>query len=223
MSPVADLFNKIAPVYDNLNDALSLGLHRVWKKMVLGWAAPKPGELWLDLCCGSGDMAILLARSGATVIGVDFAPCQLAIAQRKGRNLPNLSWEEGDVLHLRFPDRSVDGVTMTYGLRNLADVRQGLQEIYRVLNTPGRAVILDFHRPYNPVLAGFQRWYLRTIVVPTARQFHLESEYAYLEPSLQKFPQGREQIQLAQQVGFRDIKHYPIVGGMMGILYLNKT
>ncbi|MFN3360515.1 MAG: bifunctional demethylmenaquinone methyltransferase/2-methoxy-6-polyprenyl-1,4-benzoquinol methylase UbiE [Pseudanabaenaceae cyanobacterium] len=222
MSTVADLFNRIAPVYDNLNDALSLGLHRVWKKMVYRWAAPQLGEVWLDLCCGSGDMAILLARSGATVIGVDFAECQLELARQKGKNLPNLTWEWGDVLYLRFPDASVDGVTMTYGLRNLADIKQGLQEIYRVLKTPGRAVILDFHRPYDPGVATFQKWYLRRIVVPTAQRLNLAREYAYLESSLEQFPQGQEQIQLAQEVGFAVSKHYPLLGGMMGILSLQK-
>lgn len=133
MSEIAGLFNRIAPVYDDLNDALSLGLHRVWKKMVLRWAQPRSGELWLDLCCGSGDMAILLARSGARTIGVDFAEAQLGLARLKSCHLGNLTWEWGDVLALRFDNNSIDGVTMTYGLRNLTDIDRGLGEIYRVL------------------------------------------------------------------------------------------
>ena len=222
MSQIASLFNRIAPVYDQLNDSLSLGLHRVWKKMVLAWAQPRSGELWLDLCCGSGDMAILLARSGATTIGIDFAIAQLAVARRKAPPLPNLTWEWGDALALRFKDRSIDGVTMTYGLRNLADIGQGLAEIYRVLKPQGRAVILDFHLPYNSPMQQFQSWYLNTIVVPTAQRFNLAPEYAYLQTSLQQFPQGHRQVEQSRAVGFRQAKHYPISGGMMGILVLEK-
>ncbi|MCA1904259.1 MAG: bifunctional demethylmenaquinone methyltransferase/2-methoxy-6-polyprenyl-1,4-benzoquinol methylase UbiE [Cyanobacteria bacterium KgW148] len=222
MSEIAGLFNRIAPVYDDLNDALSLGLHRVWKKMVLRWAQPRSGELWLDLCCGSGDMAILLARSGARTIGVDFAEAQLGLARLKSCHLGNLTWEWGDVLALRFDNNSIDGVTMTYGLRNLTDIDRGLGEIYRVLKPQGRAVILDFHLPDNFFMQQFQSWYLNNIVVPAAKRFNLAPEYAYLEQSLHKFPRGREQVQKGLGAGFRRVKHFPIGGGMMGILLLEK-
>jgi len=222
MSQIAHLFDRIAPVYDDLNDALSLGLHRVWKKMVRRWAQPQKGQLWLDLCCGSGDMAILLARSGAKTIGIDFAKEQLAIARRKSAHLPNLTWEWGDVLALRFANDAVDGVTMTYGLRNLTNIDRGLQEIYRILKPRCRAVILDFHRPYNWRMAQFQSWYLNQVVIPTARRFNFAQEYAYLEQSLQSFPQGKMQVQKALNIGFKQATHYPIGGGMMGILVLEK-
>lgn len=222
MSQIASLFDRIAPVYDDLNDALSLGLHRVWKKMVRQWAKPQRGQLWLDLCCGSGDMAILLAQWGATTIGVDFAREQLAIASRKSTHLNNLTWEWGDVLALRFGNDTIDGVTMTYGLRNLTDIDGGLKEIYRILKPRCRAVILDFHKPYNWQMAQFQNWYLNRIVVPTARRYNFAQEYAYLERSLQNFPQGEGQVQKALRTGFKQATHYPIGGGMMGILVLEK-
>lgn len=224
---IRTLFDRIAPVYDQLNDWLSLGQHRVWKLMAVKWSEAQLGDTCLDLCCGSGDLAMLLAQqvgSPGKVFGVDFAPAQLAIAQQRAeqRGLQSLTWVESDVLHLPFPDQAFDAATMGYGLRNVVDIPAALKEIHRVLKPGARAAILDFHRPSNPQFQAFQQWYLATIVVPTAQQFGLTEEYAYLAPSLERFPRGREQVTLAQQVGFSTATHYPIAGGTMGVLVMAK-
>ncbi len=228
-SEIKALFDRIAPVYDQLNNWLSLGQHRIWKLMAVKWSNPSPGDLGLDLCCGSGDLAQLLARQvGATghVTGVDFSVEQLAIArQRASVQFPRLplSWVEADALNLPFDDSYFDCATMGYGLRNVTDIPRCLQELHRVLKPGAKAAILDFHRPSQLPLRVFQQWYLQTIVVPTAQRFGLTEEYAYINPSLERFPTGSEQVKLANDAGFAAATHYPIAGGMMGILVLTKA
>lgn len=226
-SEIRDLFDRIAPVYDQLNNGLSFGQHRVWKRMALKWSAADSGDTCLDLCCGSGDLAQLLARQvGATgqVYGVDFSSGLLAIADQRVKNqhppLP-IRWVEANVLDLPFADNYFDAATMGYGLRNVTDIPRCLSELYRVLKPGAKAAILDFHRPKQPLMRAFQQWYLDNAVVPTAERLGLTEEYAYIAPSLERFPTGPEQVSLAQKAGFT-ATHYPIAGGMMGVLVVSK-
>lgn len=217
------IFNRIAPVYDDFNYWLSLGQHRVWKRMAVKWANPQPGDCGLDLCCGSGDLARLLAQFVApegTVVGIDFSADMLAIANSTTRSAP-IDWIEGDVLALPFADNSFDCATMGYGLRNVTDIPRCLKEIYRVLKSGARAAILDFHRPDQPIIQAFQQWYLQSVVVPLADRYGLTEEYAYIMPSLERFPTGEHQVQLAKAADFKAV-HYPIAGGMMGVLVVTK-
>lgn len=229
---IRDLFDRIAPVYNQMNDWLSLGQHRIWKLMAVKWSNPAPGDTCLDLCCGSGDLAMLLARQvgdGGKVYGVDFSPAQLAIARQRtndavptGYPLHTIDWVEADVLNLPFASNQFDCATMGYGLRNVLDIPRCFQELYRVLKPGGKAAILDFHRPSNPVMRNFQQWYLDNIVVSAAKQFCLTEEYAYIAPSLDKFPIGSDQVHLAREAGFADATHYQIAGGIMGVLVVTK-
>lgn len=226
-SEIRDLFDRIAPVYDELNNGLSLGQHRVWKRMALKWSEADAGDTCLDVCCGSGDLAQLLARQvGATgqVYGVDFSSALLAIADQRIKNqyppLP-IRWVEANALDLPFADNYFDAATMGYGLRNVTDIPQCLSELYRVLKPGAKAAILDFHRPKQPLMRAFQQWYLENAVVPAAERLGLTEEYAYIAPSLERFPTGREQVSLAQKAGFT-ATHYPIAGGMMGVLVVSK-
>lgn len=221
------MFDRIAPAYDQLNDWLSLGLHRVWKKMTVKWSGARPGDLCLDVCCGSGDLAQLLARQvGKTgkVYGVDFACAQLEIARQKtipSRHAP-IVWQEGDALDLPFQSETFDAATMGYGLRNVTDIFRSFSELHRVLKPGAKVAILDFHRAGNPAMRTFQQWYLDHLVVPAAAQFGLRDEYAYINPSLDRFPIGSEQVALAKAAGFRHAVHYPIASDMMGVLVATK-
>ena len=227
-SQIRDIFDRIAPVYDRLNDRLSFGQHRIWKLMAVKWSEVKAGDSALDVCCGSGDLALLLAKQvGSTgkVTGLDFACNQLAIArQRQSLKCPTVAmeWLEGDALALPFADCQFDCATMGYGLRNVTNISLSLQELYRVLKPNAKAAILDFHRPDPGIGSAFQQWYLNNVVVPTAENMGMKEEYAYINPSVERFPTGREQIQLSQAVGFSQAVHYPLLGGMMGILVLTK-
>lgn len=225
-----ELFNRIAPAYDNLNDWLSFGQHRVWKRMAVTWSGAKPGDTVLDICCGSGDVAFLLAEKvGPTgkVTGLDFAKEQLLIAseRQKAKTLAcyrNLQWLQGDALNLPFAEETFDAVTVGYGLRNVADISRALCEIYRVVKKGSSVSVLDFNRPTNTFVYGIQDWLLDNVVVPIATQYGMQEEYAYLKKSIAQFPTGKEQEKLAKEAGFSLAVHYELAGGLMGTLVLRR-
>ena len=225
---IQEIFDRIAPVYDQLNAWLSFGQHRVWKLMTVKWCNPKSGQKALDVCCGSGDLTQLLAKkvgSQGHVIGLDFSANLLAIAaQRISSQTPPLpiEWLEGDALNLPFEADIFDCATMGYGLRNVTDIPLALSELRRVLKPGGKVAILDFHHPNQAWIQLFQQWYLQTIVVPTANYFQVTEEYAYIYPSLERFPKGRHQVKLAYEAGFSQVVHYAIAGGLMGVLVAEK-
>ena len=222
------LFDRIAPVYDELNTVLSFGQHRIWKQMAVKWSGAKPGDVCLDLCCGSGDLAQMLAEKvGKTgqVYGVDFSSAQLAVASDRATRRclkPAIQWVESDALTLPFSDNQFDCATMGYGLRNVTDILLSLKEIRRVLKPGAKAAILDMHRPSNGWVRAFQKWYLDEVVVPAAHRLGFTEEYAYIAPSLDKFPTGAKQVSLANQAGFASAMHYPTAGGTMGVLVIMK-
>nr|WP_051158624.1 bifunctional demethylmenaquinone methyltransferase/2-methoxy-6-polyprenyl-1,4-benzoquinol methylase UbiE [Nodosilinea nodulosa] len=225
---IQGLFDRIAPVYDSLNERLSFGLHRVWKRMAVRWSGAAPGQTALDVCCGSGDMALMLAQAVGTtgkVYGLDFSAELLAVAEGRSRRAPlptQPHWVQGDALALPFEASTFDAATMGYGLRNLTDIPQGLTELHRVLKPGATAAILDFHRPQGWLAEQFQRWYLDALVVPAAEQMGLTEEYAYIGPSVDRFPDGPEQVALARRAGFGQAVHYPIAGELMGVLVVGR-
>jgi demethylmenaquinone methyltransferase/2-methoxy-6-polyprenyl-1,4-benzoquinol methylase len=222
---VRSLFDRIAPVYDELNNTLSFGQHQIWKLMAVKWAEPKLGDRALDVCCGSGDVAALLSdRVGTdgTVIGLDFAEEMLDFAGQRNVEKKNIQWVPGDALELPLPDAHIDCITMSYGLRNVVNIPKAFEEMYRVLKPGKKAAILDMHRPSNPLIRRFQQWYLDNQVVPAAAKLGFVDEYAYIAPSLDRFPTGDEQVKIAITAGFTKAVHYPIAGGTMGVLVLTK-
>lgn len=224
---IKNIFNNIAPVYDEMNDALSLGIHKIWKLMAVKWSEPSPNDIGLDLCCGSGDLTFLLANKihQGKVYGVDFSPQLLNIAREKSQSKSfssEIEWIEADVLKLPFEDNYFNCATMGYGLRNVIDISLCLQELYRVLKPKAKAAILDFHRPSDDIFKNFQKWYLKNIVVNSAVNFGVKDEYAYINSSLERFPQGKEQVNLAHEAGFSSAIHYPLFGGIMGVLTISK-
>jgi demethylmenaquinone methyltransferase/2-methoxy-6-polyprenyl-1,4-benzoquinol methylase len=225
---IRNIFDRIAPIYDHLNDWLSLGQHRIWKEMTVKWSEAKAGDTCLDLCCGSGDLAFRLARrvgKSGQVYGVDFSPAQLEIAKERSQSqyqTPPINWIEADVLNLPFDDNKFDAATMGYGLRNVTDIKRSLKELHRVLKKDAKAAILDFHRPKNSTVRTFQQWYLDHLVVPIAEQMGLKEEYAYINSSLDRFPSGDKQVETALAVGFATATHYPIANDMMGVLVVTK-
>ncbi|KAF9624796.1 hypothetical protein IFM89_014084 [Coptis chinensis] len=220
------LFNRISPVYDNLNDLLSLGQHRIWKRMAVSWSGANKGDHVLDLCCGSGDLAFLLSEKvglQGKVIGYDFSEDQLLVASsRKDLQLKAchsiIEWLEGDALDLPFPETCFDAITVGYGLRNLVDKPKAIKEIYRVLKPGSKVSILDFNKSALPVTTSIQEWMIDNVVVPVASNYGLAKEYEYLKSSIREFLTGRELEMLALETGFSRAKHYEIGGGLMGNL-----
>lgn len=234
---VTALFETIAPRYDALNDLLSLGLHRLWKREAVLWIQPRPGQRLLDLCCGTGDLALLLAervRPGGQVLGLDAAAEPLRLAAERSRTRPWLAvqWRQGDALATGLEDGWAEGAVMAYGLRNLQDPGAGLRELRRLLRPGARAAVLDFNR-HDPdtqpagwprqrteLALRFQQLYLRRLVVPLADLAGIRTQYAYLEKSLETFPAGPAQERLALEAGFAEARHRPLAGGQMGLLQL---
>jgi len=228
---VRDLFEAVAPRYDRLNDLLSLGAHRLWKRQAVAWLHPRPGQRLLDLCCGTGDGALLLAqkvRPGGQVLGLDAAAAPLQRARQRASQEPwlPLRFDLGDALATGLADGWADGALMAYGLRNLVDPARGLAELRRVVRDGGRAAVLDFNRPdpkggpSQAWVAQFQHFYLNRVVVPVASLVDLKDQYAYLETSLARFPTAQQQIELARQAGFAEVGYRPLAAGLMGFLTL---
>src|SRR5262245_40057765 len=163
---VREMFTRLAWRYDLVNDVMSFGLHRLWKRQTVRIAIDGRPASVLDLCCGTGDLCFLAVRMGARrVTGVDFTLPMLAVARRrKAREGPGVELAEGDALRLPFGDGSFDAITVAYGLRNIADPAASLAEMRRVLAPGGRAVILDFGKPDNRVSAALYGAFLHTMM-----------------------------------------------------------
>ena len=225
---VKNIFNKISYKYDFLNNLLSFGLHRLWKRKLVNLLKPVNGEDWADLCCGTGDLAFLISKRvspSGSITGIDSAEDILNIAKKKSEIKKNkfIKWEIKDVLEINDYSKNYDGICMSYGLRNLNNVEEGIKKVFYLLNDKGRAGFLDFnHSRKNSLSNVFQKLYLRFIVVTISRLFNLSPEYAYIEKSIRNFPKKNELIRIARKVGFKKAEYRTIWGGQMGILILAK-
>ena len=172
---VREMFSRLAGRYDVVNDVMSFGLHRVWKKQTVRLALDgRHGVIrWLDLCCGTGDLCFRAERENVRVCGADFTLPMLAVARRRKIEQRGTSrFLQADALRLPFADGSFDVISVGYGLRNLADPERGLTEMRRVLAPGGRAVILDFGKPENPVAGALYQGFLYTMMPAVGWLFH---------------------------------------------------
>jgi len=222
---IEEMFNEISSKYDLLNDIFSFGLHRLWKRKLLEILDPTFGEKWIDLCCGTGDMSILLARymkSSENITGIDSAAQALLVArERSKQDYASIEWINVDALKTTLISNQFDGLLMAYGLRNLSSSYAALSEAFRILKPGGRAGILDFRSFEGVSIQGlFQKIYLSLYVVPIASLFGLGKEYSYIRKSLVNFPSGEKQIHLALSAGFKKAKYQTLAKGQMGILLL---
>ena len=219
---VNDLFAAIARRYDLINDLQSFGLHRRWKRRVADLAAVTPGARALDLCCGTGDLALALARRGARVTGLDFSAPMLAVArQRQGSR--DIEFIPGDALQIPFPDASFDVVTMGYGLRNLASWEAGLAEMRRVAKPGGRIVILEFGKPANALWRSLYFTHLRCSVPLTGWLFCGNAQaYAYILESLKHYPAQLAVAAHLRAMPLANVQVINFLGGAMAINYGEK-
>jgi demethylmenaquinone methyltransferase / 2-methoxy-6-polyprenyl-1,4-benzoquinol methylase len=239
---VHDLFTRIAPRYDLINDLQSFGLHRHWKRRVVQLARPQPGQRALDLCCGTGDLALALARRGVQVAGLDFSEQMLAVAAKRSSRTPAQSSPVappvsrftfhvsppphficGDAQHIPFPDSSFDIVTVGYGLRNLANWETGLREMQRVAKPGGRLLVLDFGKPDNALWRGLYFGYLKLFVPCLGRIFcGNASAYAYILESLKHYPAQKGVAAKMRELALVDVRIVNLLGGIMSINYGEK-
>ena len=220
-SKVREMFTRLAWRYDVVNDVMSFGLHRRWKRQTVAIAlGGAPPVRLLDLCCGTGDLCFLAARMGARrVTGLDFTLPMLVVAyRRKAAEGPGTELVEGDALSLPFPGGSFDAITSAYGLRNIADPAAALVEIRRVLAPGGRVVILDFGRPDNRLAAALYGAFLHTMMPAVGWLFHRDPDtYLYIPASLERYPGQRGVAELMKQAGFVNVRYEERLLGTMGI------
>ncbi len=220
------LFDTIARRYDLINDLQSCGLHRRWKRRLVRLARLQPGERALDLCCGTGDIALSMARKQAQVVGLDFSAPMLALARERAARagLAQVQFVEGDALHIPYAEQSFDVVSVGYGLRNLSSVEAGLAEMLRVAKPGGRILVLDFGRPENRFLCTLYFAYLRRIVPIFGRLFCGDAEaYAYILESLQHYPAQQGVAEFQRRLGCMQVAVVRLLGGIMSINYAEKA
>jgi demethylmenaquinone methyltransferase/2-methoxy-6-polyprenyl-1,4-benzoquinol methylase len=222
---VNSLFARIAPRYDLINDLQSLGLHRLWKRRLVRLAAARPGCRALDLCCGTGDVTFALARAGATVTGLDFSAEMLAVArQRQPRaGAGQVAFLHGDALQPPFADAQFDVVTISYGLRNLADFSGALRQMLHVIRPGGRLVVLDFGRPPNRLWRTLYFGYLRLAVPAFGKIFCNDAAaYSYILESLRHYPAQEGVATALRGLGAVNVRVENLLGGVMSLHYAER-
>ena len=210
------MFGRIAHRYDLLNRVLSLGRDVSWRRVVSQRVADEEPRLVLDVCTGTGDLAIAL--NNGLVIGSDFCLPMLDRAQRKGAGESvRLPLCAADALHLPYPDACFDAVTVAFGVRNFADLDAGLAEMVRVLRVGGLLVVLEFSRPRG-ALAPILGWWVRTIPPRVGRLLSGDAEaYAYLPASVQTFPEGREMCERLESAGLVEVSAAALTAGVASV------
>jgi demethylmenaquinone methyltransferase/2-methoxy-6-polyprenyl-1,4-benzoquinol methylase len=209
---VRAMFDRIAPVYDAMNRTMTAGLDRRWRR-IAAESVVRPGDLVLDACCGTGDLAIADVRAGGRVTGLDFSERMLDRARRKA---PELDWVTGDVLALPFPDGSFDAATVGFGIRNVEDLERALTELRRVLRGGGRLGILEITRPRG-LLAPFYRLWFDAVVPLLGKLLPGGSAYTYLPASVRRFPGPEELSALIAAAGFGGVAYRRFAGGIVAL------
>jgi len=208
------MFDRIAPVYDAMNRAMTAGLDVRWRRLAAA-AVVRPGDRVLDAACGTGYLTVADAEAGAReVVGVDFSPRMLERARRKA---PQIEWVEGDLLALPFDDESFDAATVGFGVRNLAELERGLRELRRVLRPGGRLAVLEITRPRGVLRPFFSLWFDRLVPL-VGRLLPTGSAYAYLPASVRRFPRAEELATLLGRAGFDDVR-FRLLGGSIVALH----
>jgi demethylmenaquinone methyltransferase / 2-methoxy-6-polyprenyl-1,4-benzoquinol methylase len=224
---VRGMFDRIAGVYDLMNSAMTAGLHHEWRQRAVDRANVGPGSDALDICCGTGDLALELRRRigpDGRVVGSDFSEPMLELARRKSgdEGLPvEFGW--ADALDLPYGDASFDAVTIGFGARNLADLDKGLSEMARVLRPGGRLVILEITRPQREPLASFYSvWFDR--LVPMIGSLAGDADaYSYLPNSVRTFPEPQRLAAMMDAAGFTEIRWLLLAGGIIAIHSATKS
>ena len=209
---VRRMFDRIAPVYDSMNRLMTAGLDRRWRRETAA-AVVRPGDRVLDVCCGTGDLAIEAAHAGGNVTGLDFSAPMLDRARQKSAEI---EWLEGDALALPFPDNAFDAVTIGFGLRNLANVERGLEELRRVLRSGGRLGILEITRPKG-LLTPFYRLWFDGVIPLAGKVLPGGSAYSYLPASVRRFPEPEGLAKLLDEAGFDEITWRLFAGGIVAL------
>lgn len=213
---VHELFDDLAKDYDRINNIMTFGQNLIIKKQIVKSLQIKPEDKILDVCTGTGDLAIFLTEKwgkSVQITGIDFSKNMLDIAVSKVKNFDNIRFIEGDALNLPFPDETFDTCFIGYGLRNLSDLKKGLLELKRVTKKGGFVVNLDLGKPKG-FIGKLSKFYLFKIVPLLGKFFHGDSyPYIYLSKSSEDFPSQEELVNIFFELGFKQVKNQNFIFG----------
>jgi demethylmenaquinone methyltransferase/2-methoxy-6-polyprenyl-1,4-benzoquinol methylase len=220
---VREVFDSVADNYDLMNDLMSFGVHRLWKRFTIGMAELKPGQCVLDLAGGTGDLTRLMAprvgREGLVVLSdINAAMLGNGRSQLLDKGIAgNVDFAQANAEQLPFRDNCFDLVTMAFGLRNVTDKQQALNSIYRVLRPGGRLLVLEFSRPVAALKPAYD-FYSFNILPKLGRLVARdEASYRYLAESIRMHPDQQTLRSMMQQAGFENCDYHNLTGGIVAI------
>lgn len=220
---VHSVFESIAPKYDMMNDVLSFRRHKAWRRFTMRKMDVQPGQSSLDLCCGTCDWTIALAKASGTgrTVGLDFSRNMLNIGQAKIDKLgmsERITLIQGNAMELPYPDNTFDFVTIGFGLRNVPDIVQVLREMKRVVKPGGKIVCLELSKPNWQPFKGLYYFYFEKLL-PLLGKWLVKryEQYRWLPESLATFPDLQALAELFRNVGMRNVKAYPLTGGIAAL------
>lgn len=214
------MFGSIAPRYDLLNRLLSLGIDQRWRRFAVAKIGLHgPGRV-LDVATGTGDVALEIASQypgSVSVVGIDFTPEMIELGKVKvqqSRHAGRIALQVAPCEEIPFEEGSFDAATISFGIRNVVDRVKGLSEMRRVLKDGGRIVILEFSTPTMPVFKDLYHFYFLKVLPKIGGMFSRFSAYQYLPDSVLEFPSREEFKGMMTQVGFKDVQHFDLTGGI---------
>ena len=221
---VKKIFDNVSGRYDLMNDFMSLGIHRVWKKSMLDWLAPRRGQSLIDVAGGTGDIAfnfIKRAKTGANATILDLTESMMIEGKKKTIDLPEesqINWVCGDAMKMPFSDNTFDVYTISFGIRNVTNISKTLSEAYRVLKPGGRLMILEFSSVNNDLISWIYDKYSFNII-PKLGEFvsNDRESYQYLVESIRKFPNQEKFSEMIINEGFRKVKYRDLTFGIAAL------
>ena len=212
---VASMFDGVAKRYDFLNDLLSLGQTKAWRKAVTAIIDPRPGVKILDIAAGTGSSSRPLADKGADVISLDFSEGMLAIGRKRN---PDLTFIQGDALKMPFPDENFDITTISFGLRNTHDTAAALVEAHRVTKPGGKIVAVEFSHPTNPLFRLiYMRYLMRALPIIAKKVTANPKAYIYLAESIQAWPDQKRLAEIMAGAGWQKVAWQNLTFGIVAV------